>query len=143
MERGIAESKLPDLHGYVVVGRGTAEAMGHLIYWNPFTMDGFYLGREIGYGVHHAFRRRGVATQATCLLVNHLFDATTIERIQASTHVENEASRRVLEAAGLRQEGVMRKVAFVHGRYVDQYLYAIVRDDWKDEATYRAGRQQF
>jgi ribosomal-protein-alanine N-acetyltransferase len=124
-------------------GRDTAEATGHLQYWNPFTMDGFYRGREIGYAVHPAFRGRGVATLATCLLVNHLFDATTIERIQASTHVENEASRRVLEAARLRQEGVLHKVAFVHGRYVDQYLYAIVRDDWKDEATYRAARRQF
>jgi ribosomal-protein-alanine N-acetyltransferase len=142
-ERRIAEPKLPDEHRYVIIGRDTDQAMGHVQYWNPFTMGGFYLGREIGYAVHPAFRSRGVATQAVCLLVNHLFDATPIERIQASTHVENEASRRVVEAAGLRREGVLHKVAFIHGRYVDQYLYAIVRDDWNDEATYRAARRPF
>jgi hypothetical protein len=54
-ERGIAEPKLPDLHRYVVIGRDNAEAMGHLQYWNPFTLDGFYRGREIAYAVHPAF----------------------------------------------------------------------------------------
>lgn len=141
-ERQIAEPKLPDVHRYLIVDRTTAEPMGHIFYWNPYTI-GLLQGLEIGYGVHQSFRRRGVATQAACLLVNHLFDATPLERFQGVVHPENVASQRVLEAAGMRREGIYRKVMFLHGRFIDAYLYSIVRDDWKDEACYRAGRPPF
>jgi len=143
LERHITAPTPPDMRRYIIVGRDTAEPMGTIFYWNPFTFTHVFQGLEIGYAVHPAFRRRGVARQAACLLVNHLFDATPVARIQATTHVENEASQGVLEAAGMRREGAYRKVAFMHGRYVDLYLCAIVRDDWKDEASYRAARRPF
>jgi RimJ/RimL family protein N-acetyltransferase len=40
----------------------------------------------------------------------------------------------------MRLDGLLRQVAFLNGRFIDMHLYAIVRDDWKDEATYRRGR---
>jgi RimJ/RimL family protein N-acetyltransferase len=43
----------------------------------------------------------------------------------------------------MQREGIYRRVIFLHGRCVDMYLYAIVREDWKDEASYRQGRTPF
>jgi RimJ/RimL family protein N-acetyltransferase len=37
---------------------------------------------------------------------------------------------RVLEKAGYRREGVMRRSAFKDGRFVDEMLYAFVIEDW-------------
>jgi RimJ/RimL family protein N-acetyltransferase len=57
--------------------------------------------------------------------------------------VGNEASRRVAEAAGMLEEGVLKSVSFIHGRLVDLHLYAITRQAWADEATYRGERLEF
>ncbi len=92
--------------------------------------------------MHPGFRRRGLATQAACLLINHLFAATPVPRIQATVAVDNAASCRVT-AAGMQCDGVYRQVTFLHGRWIDMYLDAIVRGDWGDEAAYRRGRPPF
>jgi RimJ/RimL family protein N-acetyltransferase len=55
----------------------------------------------------------------------------------------NEGSCRVLEHAGMQRDGLLRRVMFLHGRYVDMHHYAIVREDWRNEATYREGRREF
>jgi [ribosomal protein S5]-alanine N-acetyltransferase len=130
---------------YLIVNRDNNEPMGDIGYWYPFSSKytSWYRGEEIWYQVHPQFRNRGIATQAACLLINHLFDATPTERIQATVVEGNEMSCRVLERAGMQKDGIYRKVLFLHGRYVGMYLYAIVRDDWKDEESYRQSRLEF
>jgi ribosomal-protein-alanine N-acetyltransferase len=103
----------------------------------PYTMES-YFGTEIGYIVHQDNRGKGLATQASCMLINHLFDSTQLERIIATIVVGNEASCKVVEKAGMSLEGVERRKFFLHGRFVDTRLYSIIRDDWVDELTYRS-----
>jgi len=43
--------------------------------------------------------------------------------------VTNIASARVLEKAGYTREGTLRQSAIKDGRVLDQWMYAIVRDD--------------
>ncbi len=43
----------------------------------------------------------------------------------------NMASQRVLEKAGFRKEGVVRKRIFVRGNWRDEFLYSILREEWK------------
>ena len=64
---------------------------------------------EVGYWVAAPARGRGIAAAATALLVDWAFDQG-IERIQANVLAGNEASRRVLEAIGFVEEGVLRSV---------------------------------
>ena len=132
-----------DASTFLAMTKDGDEPVGTFGYWIPYSLSRMFQGYEIWYQVHHASRGRGVATQAACLLVNHLFDATPIERIQATAVDGNDASCRVLERAGMQRDGVYRKVFFLHGRYVDTHLYSIVRDDWKDEDAYRAARPPF
>ncbi len=127
---------------FLIVSRATGEPLGRIGFNNPFTLKAFQ-AKEIWYTVHPKFRRQGLATQAACLLVNHLFDATPVNRLQATVVVGNPGSGRVVEHAGLRAEGVYRGLLFLHGRYQDMHLYSIVRADWQDDATYRAGRAEF
>jgi len=37
----------------------------------------------------------------------------------------------------MNHEGVLKRITFLRGEFVDMHLYAIVRDDWKSEAAYR------
>jgi RimJ/RimL family protein N-acetyltransferase len=133
----------PDASGlerYLITRPDLGEPMGLIVVGNPFTVTWLYQGKELGYLVHPHHRGRGVATQAACLLINHLFDAAPTERIQALVVLGNDASCRVLERAGMQRDGLYRKVMFLHGRYVDMHHYAIVREDWRDEDAYRQGR---
>lgn len=127
----------------LILDRATAEPMGTIGYWNPFTLTEIYQGLELWWQVHPHFRQRGIATQAACLLVNHLFNATPIERLQATVVVGNTASCRVAEGAGMQRDGIYRQVFFLHGRFTDLHLFAIVRSDWRDERSYRQARRPF
>jgi ribosomal-protein-alanine N-acetyltransferase len=124
----------------LITDRESGEPLGMIGWFAPFNRSPIFRGLEVGYQVHPSARGRGVATEATCILVNHLFNVRPVERIQATVVVGNEASYRVLERAGMKQEGVLRGVSFVNGRYHDLHLYSIVRGDWKDESNYRDGR---
>ena len=133
----------PNAGMYVVVEKEEDTAAGTIGYWVPFSRPDLFGGLEVWYRVHPVHRGRGVATAALCLLVNHLFDATPVPRVQATVVVGNHASCRVALNAGMQQDGVYRRVYFLHGRWVDCDLYSIVREDWRDESTYRRGRPPF
>lgn len=126
---------------YFIVDRVTGDPLGAIGYFSPFTLSDFFRGLEIWYQVHPHSRGRGIASQAAALLVNHLFGALPVERIQATIAVGNDASCRVVEKAGFSRDGLYRKVTFLHGHYIDLYLYAITRDDWQSEEAYGKNHQ--
>jgi hypothetical protein len=49
-----------------------------------------------------------------------------LTRVQATCDPDNIASQRVLEKAGFKKEGIIRKVGFNVGRIVDDCLYGIL-----------------
>lgn len=120
-----------------IIDRTTNNPAGIVCSIPPYTMESFF-GTEIGYLIHPDHRGKGFATQASCMLINHLFDSTQVERIVATVVVGNEASYRVCEKAGMTLEGVERRKFFLHGSFVNTRLYSIIRGDWVNESTYRA-----
>jgi len=87
---------------------------------------------EIGYGLIPSERRKGYCTEAVTIMVDYLFLSKDIVRIYALTNVGNLASQKVLEKAGFKKDGVLRKSLFVRGEWRDRYLYSILRDEWKE-----------
>lgn len=85
---------------------------------------------EIGYALTTERQRRGITPRALHLLLADLFMNTALERIEARCAVENEGSRKVLEAVGFQREGVLRSYFQLGPRRVDNYLYAILRDEF-------------
>jgi RimJ/RimL family protein N-acetyltransferase len=75
---------------------------------------------------------KGYGTEATRLLVDYLFLSRDILRIQATTNVRNKTAQRVLEKAGFRIEGTVRKPMLVRGVWTDYYLHSILREEWKE-----------
>ena len=88
--------------------------------------------QEIGYVLIPTERGKGYCTEAVQLIVDYLFLSKNIVRIQAVTHIENKASQRVLEKAGFKEEGIIRKGAFSWDNWVDIHLYSILREEWKE-----------
>jgi RimJ/RimL family protein N-acetyltransferase len=93
---------------------------------------------EVGYALTTEQQGRGVMVQALTNLLDDLFHRTRLERIEARCAVDNGASQRVLEKVGFAREGRLRAYFSLHGRRVDNYLYAMLKSDWL--ADYSASR---
>jgi len=85
---------------------------------------------EIGYALSTPFQRRGITPPALLQLLADVFTRTTIERIEARCAVGNVGSRKVLEGLGFRKEGLLKGYFVLDGERVDNYLYAMMRDDF-------------
>jgi len=74
-------------------------------------------------------RGHGYGTEAQAQLATYLFSTTDVNRVEASTDVENAAEQRSLEKAGFVREGVQRGAQFRAGRYRDLVTYSRLRTD--------------
>jgi RimJ/RimL family protein N-acetyltransferase len=88
--------------------------------------------QEIGYVLIPTERGKGYCTEAVQLMLDYLFLSKNIVRIQAVAHVENIASQKVLDKAGFKKEGILRKSVFVMGVWADFYILSILREEWKE-----------
>lgn len=84
---------------------------------------------EVGYALATEHQGRGVMSRALDLLLSDLFARTRIERVEARCATDNSASRRVLERVGFVREGTLRSYFRLHGRRVDNHLYAVLKED--------------
>lgn len=87
---------------------------------------------EIGYLLLPSERGKGYCTEAAQIMVDYLFFTKEAACVQASTHVKNIASQRVLEKAGFKKEGTMRKRFYIRGDWCDTILFSILREEWKE-----------
>ncbi len=70
-------------------------------------------------------------SEALPLILGWLFNTKPIDRIQATHLLGNEASKAVLQKAGMTYEGTLRKAVFHRGRSQDLAMYAILREEFK------------
>ena len=84
---------------------------------------------EIGYWLGERYWGRGIATRALAGFTPYAFETYGVERLYATAFASNVASCRVLEKAGYRLEGRMRRSAIKDGVVQDRFLYAILRGE--------------
>ena len=94
----------------------------------------FMLGKlvEIYYYLVQSERGKGYGTEAIMIMVDYLFLSRELMRVQATTDVSNIVSQRVLEKAGFTKEGIIRKSSFNRGKWCDDCLYSILREEWEE-----------
>jgi [ribosomal protein S5]-alanine N-acetyltransferase len=63
-------------------------------------------------------------------LLDFSFNILKLHRIEAGCAVENTASIKVLEKAGMTREGMKRKKLPIRGDWKDNYFYAISEEDF-------------
>ena len=64
------------------------------------------------------------------LLIVAGFALMGLNRVEATTHVENRQSQRVLEKLGFQREGVLRAYYRRGSAYTDQIAFSLLRNEW-------------
>jgi RimJ/RimL family protein N-acetyltransferase len=75
-------------------------------------------------------RQRGLGVRATAMLLDLAFDQLRLTRVTSFFREDNEASRRMTESAGFREEGRMRKAWFADGKRFDVVAIGILEKEW-------------
>ena len=99
-----------DINGEVAGGIGLNKIEGHKA--------------EIGYWLAEKYWGQGIMTQAVKLMTKFGFEKLKLKRIYAYVFSFNKASKRVLEKAGYKFEGILRKNTKKDNRFIDDYLFA-------------------
>lgn len=76
-------------------------------------------------------RNKGFGTEAVKMALDYIFLSRDVVRVQAECDSQNVAYMKVLKKAGFKQEGVMRKYAFIRGEWKDSTIFGILREEWK------------
>ena len=89
-----------------------------------------YKSAEVWYKIHSDYWQNGYATEALKGLLQFSFNDLNLHRIEAGCAVENLASIKVLEKAGMKREGMKRKVLPIRNEWKDNYFYAILEEEF-------------
>jgi RimJ/RimL family protein N-acetyltransferase len=87
---------------------------------------------ELGYFIVPSERGKGYVAEAIKIIVDYLFLSKEAVRIQAKADPENIASWKALEKVGFKREGVLRKTFYCRGKWRDDCMYSILREEWKE-----------
>lgn len=82
---------------------------------------------NIGYALLPTFRGKGITTKTVKMAVKYAFQKYKLKRLEGWCRTFNKASARVLEKAGFKLEGILRKNKCKDGKYLDDMVWAIVR----------------
>lgn len=80
-----------------------------------------------GYWLGEPWWGRGIGSAAVRAAAEYALARFGLMRLEAPVFAWNPASARVLEKAGFRREGILRKSVFKDGELIDQAIYALVR----------------
>ncbi len=130
LEKQVFEPKIPETEWtHFIIEKKDGTKIGWIAHYIGSQNFGWI---EIGYAIIPREREKGYATEAIQILVDYLFLTKDILRIQAVTNIENIASQKTLEKTGFKCEGRLRKALWVKGKWLDGYLYSIIREEWKE-----------
>jgi RimJ/RimL family protein N-acetyltransferase len=94
-----------------------------------FMEDGYQV--EIGYTLSPEYQGKGYALEAVTAVINYAFTDLKKHRITASVDPDNLKSIKLLERIGFRKEGHFIKSFLMNDQWYDDYIYALLEDEWK------------
>lgn len=86
---------------------------------------------EIGFTLDPTYQNKGFGREAVRCLLEYIFNVLNKHRVIAVTDVRNKNSIKMLESIGMRREGHFLKNAWYKGEYTDEYLFAMLKEEWK------------
>lgn len=89
---------------------------------------------EIGFSLDPEFQGKGYGSEAVRGILNFLFNDLGKHRVIANVDVRNNPSAELLKRVGFRQEGHFIQNAWYKGEYTDEFLFAMLKEEWAKKA---------
>lgn len=85
----------------------------------------YFSRAELGYWISIPYRNKGYASEAVRAVIEYGFSKLNLKRIQAVHSINNPASGRVLEKAGMTYEGTLR----LYNGIDDEKMYSVIKNN--------------
>ena len=89
-----------------------------------------YRKGEFGISMHPDYNNKGIGTKSVEMIVEYGFETQNLHKIRGGYLEDNKASKRVMEKAGLQEEGYERHFKYVDGEWKDVVWMSILEDEW-------------
>jgi len=90
---------------------------------------------EWGFALGSPFWGTGVFHEGARVVVDFAFGVVGVHRLEARSIAANGRGNAALRKMGALQEGLLRRAFVRNGRYYDQILWSILKDDWRQAKT--------
>lgn len=125
--KGEAENFSHNDSFYAVILKSENKVIGKLYFNDEKNFDTY----ELGYTFHGAYQGFGYAKESSAALMKYAFENMDVRKIIAYADATNERSWKLLEALGMKREGVLKAHCF---KYKDEKGEPI----WQDMLLYAA-----
>lgn len=92
-------------------------------------------GAEFGFIFHPDHQGRGYAGEAAHGMLQLAFETLGMHRVIGRCDPRNEASARVMQRLGMRQEAHFRSNEMVKGEWCDELVFALLEEEWQISRT--------
>jgi len=120
--------KMPDFKWWGIELKARSELIGTCGFCR---WDKQHHRAEIGYDLWPDYWGQGIMPEALDALVRFGIKEMDLNRIEATTHTENERSQRVLGKLGFQREGLLREYYCRDEIYNDQIQFSLLSREWQ------------
>jgi RimJ/RimL family protein N-acetyltransferase len=129
LKRGLKEreelTREGKCHQFTIVETQSGKKIGSIDirpYEEPFRGDmGLWIGLP--------FQGKGYGTSAVKQILKYGFDKLGMQKVEAKIFVGNIASRKIFGKCGFQLEGTVRRAELKRGKYVDEWLFGILKEE--------------
>ena len=90
---------------------------------------------EWGYGIDPNYWGKGYILQIQEFLKEYVFTKLNFNRIYGNTFTSNKRAISSLISTGMKEEGIARQYYFKNGKYIDSWMYSMLREDYLTTKT--------
>ena len=137
VSRGLAarweeEAKKADFYQWAIVPKDLNEPIGSI---SVVRLNEQYESAEIGYCIGKTWWRQGLTSEALRAVIEYLIREVGAKRVSAMHDADNPNSGRVMQKAGMRREGVLRRSGSNNSNpCCDLALYSILAEELGEPA---------
>ena len=113
---------------YGIVPDGYEDAMG---LFQVRQLEPGFGSAEWGFAIGSPFWGSGVFLDGARAVIDFSFGIVGVHRLEARSISSNGRGNAALRKVGAMQEGILRRSFHRNGRYLDQILWSILKEDWR------------
>jgi [ribosomal protein S5]-alanine N-acetyltransferase len=111
-----------------IVPHGMTQAVGII---QVRSLEKGFRTAEWGFALGSPYWGNGMFIESANMVLDFTFDQIGVHRLEARSASHNGRGNGALQKMGAIQEMRLRQSFLKHGTYYDQYLWSILREDWK------------